>query len=174
MFKDTICSSNFFELVPAELAQGKYKLPCLAHYDGPLDMNVIVEWLCDSIGMTLFMVHTHFHPFLCCTFESSPDEHHLEFSNACLFANKAVAPPPNDSLVDFPKSCKWTPNCGPQGCLCQPNVSGAPASVLSDLMGDSVSLALPSSVSSPDDTVMIDSRGTAANASLVPPQLTST
>ena len=113
MFKDAICSGNFFELAPAELAQGKYELPRLAHYDGPLDMNAIVEWLRDSIGMTPFMVHTHFRPFLRRAFESSPDEHHLEFSNARLVANEAAAPPPNDSLADFPESCEWTPNRGP-------------------------------------------------------------
>src|SRR5258706_12170401 len=173
MFKDAICSSNFFELAPAELAQGKYELPCLAHYDRPLDMNAIVEWLHDSIGMTPFMVHTHFRPFLRRTFESSPDEHHLEFSNTRLVANEAAAPPPNDSLADFPDNCELTPNLGPQGHLCRPNVSGALAGVPSDLSGDSVSSALPSSVSSPDDTVMIDSGGTVANASLVAPQSTS-
>src|SRR5258706_14531180 len=173
MFKDSICSGNFFELAPAELAQGKYELPRLTHYDRPLDMNAIVEWLHDSIGMTHFMVHIHFCPFLRCAFESSPDEHHLEFSNARLVANEATAPPPNDSLADFPESCEWTPNRGPRGRLRRPNVSGTLASVPSDPSGDSVSLALPSSVSSPDDMVMIDSGGTVANASLVAPQSTS-
>jgi len=173
MFKDAICSGNFFELAPAELAQGKYELPRLAHYDGPLDMNAIVEWLRDSIGMTPFMVHTHFRPFLRRAFESSPDEHHLEFSNARLVANEAAAPPPNDSLADFPESCEWTPNRGPRGRLRRPNVSGALAGVPSDPSGDSVSSALPSSVSSPDDAVMIDSGGTVTNASLVTPQSTS-
>src|SRR5258706_3614389 len=173
MFKDAICSNNFFELAPAELAQGKYELPCLAHYDGPLDMNVIVEWLCDSIGMTPFMVHTHFRPFLRRTFESSLDEHHQEFSNACLLANEAVAPPPNDSLADFPESHDWTPNRGPRGRLCRPNTSSTSANASSVLSAGSASSAPPSSVSSPDDAVMIDSGGTAANALLVPPQSTT-
>src|SRR5258706_540846 len=173
MFKDAICSGNFFELAPAELAQGKYELPRLAHYDGPLDMNAIVEWLRDSIGMTPFMVHTHFRPFLRRAFESSPDEHHLEFSNARLVANEAAAPPPNDTLADFPESCEWTPNRGPRGRLRRPNVSGALAGVPSDPSGDSVSSALPSSVSSPDYAVMINSGGTVTNASLVAPQSTS-
>jgi len=76
-FKDAICSWNFFGITPEELANDKYELLCLAHYDGPLDMNSIVEWLRNTIGMTPFMVRAHFCPFFRRSFESSPGEHHL-------------------------------------------------------------------------------------------------
>ena len=34
MFKDALCSDNYFRISPVELATGEYRLPCLAHYDG--------------------------------------------------------------------------------------------------------------------------------------------
>jgi len=64
MFKDAICSRNFFEITPEELVNGWYELPHLAHYNGALKMNSIIKWLHKAIGMTPFMVHAHFHPFL--------------------------------------------------------------------------------------------------------------
>ena len=45
MMKDIICSGNFFEITPAEFAQGGYMLPQLAHYDGPLNLTSIGVWL---------------------------------------------------------------------------------------------------------------------------------
>jgi len=172
MFKDAICSGNFFEIKPAELANGKYELPRLAHYDGPLDTHAIVEWLRDTIGMTPYMVHAHFRPFLRRAFEISPDDYPREFSNR-LLASESVAPAPNDSLADFPESCDWTPNRGLRGRLRQPDLSATGSSAPSVPLAASTSPA-PSSVSAPDDTEMADSRGTTANASLVPPQSATT
>ena len=64
MFKDTICLGNFFEVSPANLTNGKYQLPCLTHYDWALSMESVVNWLRNTIGMTPYMVHAHFQPFL--------------------------------------------------------------------------------------------------------------
>ena len=75
MFKDALCSGNFFETTPM-LAKGQYKLPRLAHYDGGPDMNSSVEWPRNTIGMTPYMVHAHFRPFLRGVFETTPSEHH--------------------------------------------------------------------------------------------------
>jgi len=120
MFKDAICSGNFFEITPEELANGRYELPRLAHYDGPLEMNSIVEWLRKEIGMTPFMVHAHFRPFLRRSFESSPGDHHLEFSPDRFYPDECMAPDSNDSLPDFPEDRDWNPSRGPRGHLIRP------------------------------------------------------
>ena len=102
MLKDAICSSNYFEIKPPELARCRYKLPRLAHYNGPLEMNSIVKWLRDTIGVTSFMVHVHFRPFLRRAFEASPDDAHWELSLARLVASESAAPVVHDSLLDIP------------------------------------------------------------------------
>ena len=120
MFKDAICSGNLFEIKPTELANRKYQLPRLAHYDGPVDMGSIVEWLRNSIGMTPYMVHVHFRPFPRRVYETTPTKHHREFSPDHLYPNESVAPVVNDSLTDFPESRDWTPDRGPRGRLLIP------------------------------------------------------
>lgn len=45
MFKDALCSDNYLIKDQLELAAGEYRLPRLAHYDGALDMDSIVDWL---------------------------------------------------------------------------------------------------------------------------------
>ena len=80
MFKDALCSDNYFGISPVELATGEYRLPRLAHYDGALDMDSIVGWLRDTIGMSPYMVHAHFRPFLRRSHEATPGERHQVFS----------------------------------------------------------------------------------------------
>jgi len=74
MVKDTICSDNYFAITLSELANGQYRLPHLAHYDGGPEMSDIVNWLHNTIGMTSFMVHAHFCPFLQQAFENTAKE----------------------------------------------------------------------------------------------------
>ena len=166
MLKDAICSGNYFEIKPAELARGRYKLPRLAHYDGPLDMNSIVKWLRDTISMTPFMVHAHFRPYLRRVYEASPDDIYREFSPTRLSAGESVAPVVNDSLADFPESCDWTPNRSPRERLCLPMGTSADAPSVPSATTTSPT---PSSLSAPDDTEMANCGGTSANAPLVPP-----
>jgi hypothetical protein len=63
MAKDAICSGNYFDITPSDLANGTYKLPRIAHHSGAFDMDIIVKWLKNDIGMTPYMVHAHFRPF---------------------------------------------------------------------------------------------------------------
>jgi hypothetical protein len=100
MIKDAICSGNYFKITHNELVNGEWKLPHLAHYEGPLDMGAIVKWLRDTIGMTPFMVHAHFHPFLCRTFEIQSGEPHIPFSINSLCPGEALAPFHTEALPD--------------------------------------------------------------------------
>jgi hypothetical protein len=70
IIKDALCSDNHFTITPAQLANGTYRLPRLAHYDRTVDMNSVVQWLQDH-GMTPFMVHAHFRPFLRRVYDAS-------------------------------------------------------------------------------------------------------
>ena len=115
MVKDALCSGNYFNITPTELANGKYKLPLLAHYDGALDMNAIVEWLRTTIGMTPYMVHAHFRPFLRRAFDVSKGACHKAFSPTSLLPDESLAPKPDDVLADFPVDREWNPDRGPRG-----------------------------------------------------------
>ena len=74
MVKDAICSDNYFAITLSELANSQYRLPRLAHYDSGPEMSDIVDWLRNTIGMTSFMVHAHFRPFLQQAFENTARE----------------------------------------------------------------------------------------------------
>jgi hypothetical protein len=194
MVKDTLCSGNYFEITPTELAKGKYELPRVAHYDGPLDMNTIVEWLRTTIGMMPYMVHAHFRPFLRRAFETTEGARHQTFSPTNLLPGEALPPKVNDALADFAAEREWTPNQGPHGRLLPPTnlhttgttdtplLSSAPtipaadttANALSVPLGNSVSLALPANSFTPEDTEMVDPGVTSANAPLETSQLTTT
>ena len=63
MLKDVLCSNNHFQMTGPD--DSRFLLPRLAHYDGPLDPIHIATWLRDVVGMTPFMVHAYFRPFLC-------------------------------------------------------------------------------------------------------------
>src|SRR5258706_16231627 len=92
MLKDMICSDNHFPMTEPD--DGRFLLPRLAHYDGPLEPIRIAVWLRDIIGMTPFMAHAYFRPFLRRAFEASLAVHHLEFSADHLYPGESVAPPP--------------------------------------------------------------------------------
>ena len=67
MFKDALGRTileQLLEIKPTGLANCKYETPQFAHYDGALDMNSIVEWLRNAIGMTPLRAHDHFRLFL--------------------------------------------------------------------------------------------------------------
>src|SRR5258706_12553429 len=113
MLKDVICSDNHFPMT--ETDDGRFLIPRLAHYNCPLEPIRIAVWLRDIIGMTPFMARAYFRPFLRRAFEASPDDHHREFSADHLYPSESVAPPPNDSLADYPEDHAWTPNRGPRG-----------------------------------------------------------
>jgi hypothetical protein len=113
MVKDALCLGNYFEIAPTELAKGKYELPQVTHYDGPLDMNTIIEWLRTTIGMTPYMVHAHFRPFLHRAFETTEGARHQTFSPTNLLPREVLPPKVNDTLADFAAERKWTPNRGP-------------------------------------------------------------
>jgi hypothetical protein len=68
-------------------------------------MDSVANWPRDSIGMTSYMVHAHFRPFLRYAFETSPGEYHKEFSSDRLYTNESVAPIPNNLLTDFGGRC---------------------------------------------------------------------
>lgn len=138
MLKDVICSGNFFELNPAEFEharaefeQAKFLLPRLAHYDGPLDPLRIGVWLRDTIGLSGYMVHAYFRPYLRRAHDAPIGERYSMFSPNHTYPGEGVAPTVDDSLPDFPEGCDWTPNRGPKGrltYLSSSTVTGATAS----------------------------------------------
>jgi len=168
MVKDALCSDNYFGITPAELANGEFRLPRLAHYDGALDMGSIVRWLRDSIGMSAYMVHSHFRPFLRRAFETTHGAHHQLFSPEHLLPGEVVAPRVNDTLSDFTADCDWSPSHGPRGHsfrLTIESASEAPTNVLAAPMAD-LAIEPPASPSTPD-TEMTDSGASTANAPTV-------
>ena len=107
--KDVIYSDNYFNNIePSD----SYILPRIAHYDGPLDPNSIAAWLRDRLGITPYVARAHFRPFLCRARETSPGEHHQEFSTDQLYLDEAVAPATNDSPEDYPEDGDWSPSRG--------------------------------------------------------------
>jgi hypothetical protein len=180
MVKVALCSGNYFQITPAELANGKYKLPHLVHYDGALDMDAIVKWLRTTIGLTPYMVHAHFQPFLHQAFETTKGASHQHFSPTDLLPEESPAPRANESLIDFPADCKWTPNHGPRGRLL-PTTNSHPkgsTSVSDPSMGPTTPATGSTTNASSDplggveDTKMVDSGATIANAPLVASQST--
>ena len=170
MFKDAICSGNFFEVSPADLTNGKYQLPRLAHYDRALNMESVVDWLRNTIGMTPYMVHAHFRPFLRRVYETTQGKRHQIFSPDRLYPNEAVAPITNDTLPDFTEDCEWNPRRGPRGHFSHPifmSTSEATANASPALTDDTATLSVPVT---PEDTDMADPGATTANASMVTPQ----
>lgn len=115
MVEDILCSANFFDITPAELATGTYKLPRLAHYDGPLETNAIAEWFIGTIVMTPYMVHAHFRPFLRRVFDTTEGAPRQTFSLANLLPFEALSPPTDDTVADFPADRKWNPHSDPKG-----------------------------------------------------------
>ncbi len=113
MVKDALCSDNYFKASPTELAEGRFILPRHAPYEGPLEMESIVKFLKDTIGMTAYMAQAHFRPFLRRAFDTSPDDPRQEFSPLILTPGEVVAPLLNEELPDFPSGQGWTPNRGP-------------------------------------------------------------
>ena len=174
MFKDVICSGNFFELSPAELAAGVYRLPRLAHYNGALDMNAIADWLRNTIGMTPYMVHAHFRPFLRRVHESTLAEHHPVFSPDQLFPNEVVPPITNETLPDFADSCDWTPSRGPRQRFTSPSHFLPPGAPTNAPSAAAASTANPSVPITSKDTNMTDSGATPTNVLSVAPQSATT
>jgi hypothetical protein len=129
MVKDALCSDNYFGLSPAELANGTYKLPRMAHYHGPLDMDSIVKWLRETIGMTSYMVHAYFRPFLLCAFDTPLRARHQQFSLDHLLPGEVVAPRVDDTLADFPADRDWSPSHGPCGYSYQLTIESAPGTL---------------------------------------------
>ena len=169
MFKDAICSSNFFEIEPSELATGQYQLPRLAHYNGPVDMSSIADWLRNTIGMTPYMVHAHFRPFLRRAHDATrtPGDHHHEFSPDHLQPDESLVPPSDDSLVDFPEGRVWTPNRGPRGRFTIPHHQSTDEPLANAPSGPPVDSTTV--ITTPEDTDMADSGVAHANATLVTP-----
>jgi len=191
MLKDVICSDNHFPMTEPD--DGRFLLPRLAHYDSPLEPIHIAVWLRDIIGMTPFMAHAYFRPFLHQAFEASPDDHHQEFSANHLYPSESVAPPPNNSLADYLEDHDWTPNRGPCGCFfpspetsTTDAITNTPLAPAEDMTPASMSTTsapanAPPALSddsndNPDshDTVMIDSGAAATNATSTAPQSTVT
>lgn len=161
MVKDALCSGNYFEITPAELASGKYQLPRPAHYDGALDMDTIVKWLRTTLGLTPYMVHAHFRPFLRRAFETTGGACHRVFSPNDLLPGERLAPGVDDRLVDFPIDRDWTPSRGPRGTF--PLIlSAVDVNAQLALSDDFDSSSSPQSLS--DDTEMLDSGAATANA----------
>ena len=156
MVKDALCSGNFFDITSTELANGKYKLPLLAHYDGTLDMNAIVKWLRTTIDMTPYMVHPHSWPFLHRAFEVSEGACHKAFSPTNLLPHESLAPKPDDIPADFPADREWNPNRGRRGRILP--------------VTESTADALPG----PLNMEMVDSVVVTANAPLITPLSTVT
>ena len=115
MVKDTLCSGNCFDITPTELANGKYKLSLLAHYDRALDMNAVVEWLRTTTSMIPYMVHAHFRLFLRGAFEASEGARHKTFSPTNLLPDESLAPNADETLAEFPEDRDWTPSSGLKG-----------------------------------------------------------
>ena len=90
------------------------------HYDRALDTDSVLSWPRDPIRMTSYMVRANFRPTLRHTFETTHDEHHLEFSPDHLCTSESTASITNDSLRYFPESRAWAPNRGPGGRLLLP------------------------------------------------------
>ena len=68
---------------------GTYKLPCLAHYDGPLGTDRVAQWLND-LGMTPYITHTHFLPFLHRISQCPAEVHHQMHSPDGLLPGEAL------------------------------------------------------------------------------------
>ena len=161
-FREVIFSGTYFNATPDELACGVYKLPRLAHYDGPLNADRIAQWL-KGIGMTPYMVHAHFRPFFLRVSQSPAKARHQKYSPDVLLPGEALAPPVNEALSDFPTSCEWTPDRGPRKSFsaAEPATDAAHAPV-----GGSISPATSiSAPPTPEDIDMIDSTIAPASAS---------
>jgi hypothetical protein len=174
MVKDSLCSGNYFEITPAELASGEYRLPRLAHYDRALDMDSIVDWLRNAIGMTPFMVHSHFRPFLLRSHEATPEERHQIFSPNMLHPSEALAPNADESLNDYVEDCEWTPKRGPRGRFTPRSVVPTSNVTASASTTSAVSTSPASASVPPEDTEMADSGVTTASAPPVAPQSVAT
>jgi hypothetical protein len=165
MVKDALCSGNYFGASPDELAEGQFILPRHAHYDGPLDMDNVIQFLKNTIRMTPYMVHCHFRPFLRRAFGTSPEYPRQKFSASNLFEGEVVAPLLNEELLDFPPG-GWTPNRGPVKRLLPSTERshGAPgANSISTIVPVSSSGALANALPAPKDVTLspIPSDGTA-------------
>ena len=168
MMKDVICSGNFFEITPAEFARGGYVLPRLAHYDGPLNLTSIGVWLRDRIGMSAYMVHAYFQPYLRRAHDAPIGNRYSVFSLTQLYPNEAVTPTKDDSLPDFPADRNWTPNRSPKGCLTylsSLSVTGATATASPALSTSHNKLPLFSIHSDPIDADMTSNEEATASAS---------
>ena len=174
MIREALCSGNYFDITPEELANGVYKLPRLAHYDGALDMEKVVNWLKNTIGVTPYMAHAHFRPFLRRSFETSAGARHRVFSPVDLFPGECLPPPSNEALIDFPSSREWTPSRGPRTpLLVTGSATDATADALLAPLGDSASSAASVSGHAPEDTEMVGLEVTTADAPLVTPPSTT-
>jgi hypothetical protein len=170
MFKDALSSDNYFGISPAELAAGEYRLPRLAHYDGALDMDSIVGWLRNTIGMSPYMVHAHFRPFLRRSHLATPGERHQLFSSDRLSPCESIPPTADESLHDFAEDHDWTPKRGPRGRFSHPSylpTSSATASASSASTESTANVSVPAT---PEDAEMADLGVTSASAPSVAPQ----
>lgn len=145
--KDALYSDVHFGITPAELAGGVYKLPRLAHYDGSLDVGNVVQWL-RANGMTSYMVHAHFRPFLRRVDEVSSGGYRRAFSPDDLLPGESLAPEANEALADFTADCEWTPSRGPRRPLSPITSAAVPTD---DSASPETSVATPL----PEDTEML-------------------
>jgi hypothetical protein len=170
MVMDAICSPNYFEITPAELEHGEYRLPELAHFDKPATMDDVVHWLRHTIKMTPYMVHAYFRPFLRRAFGTSPETPRLTFAYSNLTIGEAVAPVHNEALADFPPDREWTPDRGPRGqfrpASAKTQNMGTPSSSRGTLANAPTG---PPGIITPDVGLSSLSRGTPANAPSGPP-----
>ena len=170
MVKDALCSGNYFDITADELAKGVYKLPRLAHYDGALDMDKVVSWLKTTVGMTPYMVHAHFRPFLRRVYDTPAGARLQPFEPGALLPGEAVPPEANEDLIDFPASRDWIPSRGPRTPLIAlTSAAGATANALllapSGDTADSAPASLASAPPESEDADMVGPEEIAANAS---------
>ena len=166
LLKDALCSSNYFEIKPSEASRGTYQLPHLTHYTGPVDMDSVVKWLQDQ-GVTPYMVHAYFRPYLHRVYNTPRGGTHQVFAPDSLLPGEAVAPPAHEALINFPSDRAWTPSRGPRNSFYPPVPTvGATANAPSAPPDSSVgSPHLASASLTPEDSDMLDSEATPANAS---------
>jgi hypothetical protein len=174
MVKDTLCSDNYFSISPAELTNGTYKLPRMAHYNGPLDMDTIVKWLRETIGMTSYMVHAYFRPFLLRAFDTPLRARHQPFLLGHFLPGKVVAPRVDDTLVDFPADRDWSPNHGPRGYSYQLTIESASETLANALLVPTADHCVdPPATPSTQDDEMVDPEVAPANAPTATSQSTA-